>query len=301
MARRRVIVVGGANTDIGGEPAQRLVRHDSNPGRVTIRHGGVGRNIACNLAQLGLDVRLLTALGTDGLSATLQEDCRARGVDTSLSRVVEDARGSVYLYVADEKGEMEETSLDISGLPFGTNDVALTPDFLCTRLDILNAADAVVLDANLDAASIAYLCENLTVPLYADPVSGAKAPRLAAVLDRLSAIKPNLLEARVLTGKSSPEDCAEALLEKGAGSVFLSLGADGILAASGEERIFLPAERTEIVSSTGAGDAATAAIVWAEGQGLELAAAACAAVRAGAITASDEETVSPELKAEALI
>ena len=295
MARRRVIVVGGANTDIGGEPAQRLVRHDSNPGRVTIRHGGVGRNIACNLAQLGLDVRLLTALGTDGLSATLQEDCRARGVDTSLSRVVEGARGSVYLYVADEKGEMAAAIADMDIVS------ALTPDFLCTRLDILNAADAVVLDANLDAASIAYLCENLTVPLYADPVSGAKAPRLAAVLDRLSAIKPNLLEARVLTGKSSPEDCAEALLEKGAGSVFLSLGADGILAASGEERIFLPAERTEIVSSTGAGDAATAAIVWAEGQGLELAAAACAAVRAGAITAAGEETVSPELKAEALI
>ena len=79
MARRRVIVVGGANTDIGGKPAQTLVRHDSNPGRVTIRHGGVGRNIACNLAQLGLDVGLLTALGTDGLSATLQEDCRTRG------------------------------------------------------------------------------------------------------------------------------------------------------------------------------------------------------------------------------
>ena len=295
MARRRVIVVGGANTDIGGEPAQRLVRHDSNPGRVTIRHGGVGRNIACNLAQLGLDVRLLTALGTDGLSATLQEDCRARGVDTSLSRVVEGARGSVYLYVADEKGEMEAAIADMDIVS------ALTPDFLCTRLDILNAADAVVLDANLDAASIAYLCENLTVPLYADPVSGAKAPRLAAVLDRLSAIKPNLLEARVLTGKSSPEDCAEALLEKGAGSVFLSLGADGILAASGGERILLPAERTEIVSTTGAGDAATAAIVWAEVQGLELAAAACAAVRAGAITAASEETVSPKLKAEALL
>jgi pseudouridine kinase len=65
--------------------------------------------------------------------------------------------------------------------------------------------------------------------------------------------------------------------------------------------ILLPAERTEIVSTTGAGDAATAAIVWAEVQGLELAAAAGAAVRAGAITAASEETVSPELKAEALI
>ena len=85
------------------------------------------------------------------------------------------------------------------------------------------------------------------------------------------------------------------------GSVFLSLGAKGLLAASGEERVLLPCERTELVSATGAGDAATAAIVWATVRGLGLAAAARAAVMAGAIAAASEEASPPLLRAEKLL
>ena len=44
--RPRITVIGGANTDIGGGPAAPLRLHDSNPGTVVLRPGGVGRNIA---------------------------------------------------------------------------------------------------------------------------------------------------------------------------------------------------------------------------------------------------------------
>ena len=49
--------------DIGGTPSKALVAQDSNPGRVRMSLGGVGRNIAHNLSLLGLDVRMLTAFG----------------------------------------------------------------------------------------------------------------------------------------------------------------------------------------------------------------------------------------------
>lgn len=295
MARQRVIVIGGANTDIGGAPSKRLVRHDSNPGRVSIRYGGVGRNIACDLAQLGLDVSLLSAVGGDILGQSMLEDCRRRGVDASLSRTVPGARSSVYLYLTDETGEMDAAVADMDIVS------AVTPDYLRTRLDALNAADAVVFDGNLAPDAIAFLAGNVTAPLYADPVSGAKAPRLAPALGRLAAIKPNLLEARALTGKEAAEDCAEALLAAGVKQVFISLGANGLLAAAGEERILLPSVAEEIVDTTGAGDAATAAIVWSGVQGFELAAAAGAAVRAAAITAASGESCSPELVPAALL
>ena len=81
MDARRVTVVGGANTDICGRPAQALVRHDSAPGQVSVRHGGVGRNIACDLARLGLRTRFVTALGDDGFGASVAEGCRSCGVD----------------------------------------------------------------------------------------------------------------------------------------------------------------------------------------------------------------------------
>ena len=295
MDARRVTVVGGANTDICGRPAQALVRHDSAPGQVSVRHGGVGRNIACDLARLGLRTRFVTALGDDGFGASVREGCLSCGVDMSLTRTVPGARSSVYLYLSDEKGEMDAAVSDMEIM------AALTPAYLRAYLGELDDADAVVLDGNLPAETIAFLCENLRAPIVADPVSTAKALRFAPVLGRLAAIKPNLLEAHALTGKQSPEDCAEALLRSGVGSVFLSLGARGLLAASGEERVLLPCEKAELVSATGAGDAATAAVVWAMVRGLDLAAAARAAVAAGAIAAASEEASPPQLRAEKLL
>ena len=121
------------------------------------------------------------------------------------------------------------------------------------------------------------------------------------MLDCLAAIKPNLMEAQTLTGKKNAEDCAESLLKAGVGSVYLSFGAGGLLAAAGEERILLPGEKAKLVSATGAGDAATAAVAWALVQGLDLASAARAAVVAGAITVESEEADSPLLRADRLL
>ncbi len=295
MEARRVTVVGGANTDICGRPEQTLVRRDSAPGRVSVRHGGVGRNIACDLARLGLRTRFVTALGDDGFGASVREGCLSCGVDMSLARTVPGARSSVYLYLSDENGEMDAAVSDMEVT------ASLTPEALRGLLAEIDDADAVVLDGNLPEETIVFLCERLHAPIFADPVSAAKAPRFASVLGRLAAIKPNLLEARALTGKESAEDCAAALLAAGVGSVFLSLGSQGLLAARGEERVLLPCERTEIVSATGAGDAATAAVVWAMVQRLDLTAAARAAVLAGAIAAASEENAPPQLRADKLL
>ena len=49
-----VTVVGGVNVDIGGRPEAALVARDSNPGAVSSSLGGVGRNIAHNMALLAL-------------------------------------------------------------------------------------------------------------------------------------------------------------------------------------------------------------------------------------------------------
>ena len=50
------VVVGGVNVDIGGRSHAKLVAADSNPGKVSVSLGGVGRNIAHNMALMGVDV-----------------------------------------------------------------------------------------------------------------------------------------------------------------------------------------------------------------------------------------------------
>ena len=284
---KTVAVIGGANMDICGNPAGQLVPRDSNPGTVTLRPGGVGRNIAHNLRLLGLNVCFLTAVGGDVYGDALLNSCRELGIDMSMSLVLPGERSSVYLYVTDERGEMQlaVSDMEITG--------RITPAAAAAHLQRLNRADAVLADGNLPEETLRYLGAHCTAPIYADPVSAAKAPRLRGVLDRLAVLKPNALEARALTGESDMERAARALLAAGVRRVFITLGEEGMLAAQGDRLLRLPCYKTKVVNTTGAGDAAMAALIWAELQGFDLRETALTALKAGAIVCASAQANSP--------
>ena len=206
---KRVAVIGGMNMDIGGRAAGTLQMRDSNPGVVSLRPGGVGRNIAQNLRLLGAEVSLVSAVGDDAFGRELQASCEALGLDLSMTLRRPRERSSTYLYVTDDGGDM---LLAVSDMDIVDR---ITPEALAPLLERLNGFDAVVLDANLSQAALNFLSEKLTVPLYADPVSTAKAEKLLPILPRLRALKPNALEARHLTGEKEALRCAHALLNRG--------------------------------------------------------------------------------------
>ena len=97
-------VVGGVNMDVGGTAFRPLMPADSNPGRVHISLGGVGRNIAHNMALLGLDARLVTALSDDLYAQRITASCGELGIDLSRSLRVPGASTSTYLYLANPDG-----------------------------------------------------------------------------------------------------------------------------------------------------------------------------------------------------
>ena len=99
-----VTVVGGVNMDIGGWPGEVPVMQDSNPGVVRMSLGGVGRNIAHNMALLGMDVRMLTVFGDDINAQKIAASCGELGIDISQSPVIPEGRTSTYLFITDEKG-----------------------------------------------------------------------------------------------------------------------------------------------------------------------------------------------------
>lgn len=295
IKKPHAVVVGGVNMDICGKPALALRMRDSNPGSVSLKPGGVGRNIAHDLCLLGLDVSLIAAVGGDVYGSSLLDGCRSLGMDMSMARLEPQRRSSTYLYVTDTQGDMCVGIADM--------DIAecVTPEHLAGCLDRINAADALVLDTNISEEAIRFLAGNCTVPIYADPVSTAKAGKLLPVLDRLCAIKPNALEARYLTGEETPELAAERFLKLGVKRVFISLGTGGMLYASESGIGRVPCRPANMVDATGAGDAAMAAIVWGGTHGLDAEKCALAAAKAGAITVECEFTNSPELCAEALL
>ena len=169
-----VCVVGAVNLDICGRPEKKLIFRDSNPGAVTLTPGGVGRNIAHDLRLLGVEVKFLTAFGGDSHAQLLRNDCMELGMDLSCALDVPGGRTSTYLYITDERGEMQ------LGLCDTDISAAITPDYLQRHLDVLNGAAAVVLDGNLTAETITWLGAHCSAPLFADPVSVTKAERMRA-------------------------------------------------------------------------------------------------------------------------
>ena len=100
------VVIGGANMGYLWLQPRQPAHRDSNPGRVRTSAGGVGRNIAENLARLGTDTRLLTAVGNDQYGHHLLEVSQRAGVDVRQVLVLEGQSTSCYLSLHDGSGEM---------------------------------------------------------------------------------------------------------------------------------------------------------------------------------------------------
>ena len=292
-------VVGGFNVDIGGRAFGPLISGDSNPGRVSVSLGGVGRNIAHNLSLLGVETCFLTACGDDLYADRFVDSCRELkiGIDDVLR--ISGAATSVYLYLSDADGDMALAVSDMEVCDW------ITPMYLSSRLSLLRNAGLVIMDANIPEETVAWLARCGTAPLFADPVSTRKAAKLRPVLNRIHTLKPNQLEAELLSGVSirDERDCVtavRALLQEGVGRVFLSMGPEGVLAADGRELLRVPGCPAEVRSSTGAGDAFTAALAVAFLGGLSLADTCLFATAAAALAVESNDTVNSALSADAV-
>ena len=293
------VVVGGVNVDIGGRSFAPLIGADSNPGTVSVSLGGVGRNIAHNLSLLGADVRLLAAYGDDLHGQQVVSSCASLGIDLSHALKVPGGTTSTYLYLTDEQGEM---ALAVSDMAVCDR---ITPEYLAANLPLLQGARVVVADANIPAKSLAWLAEHCTAPLFIDPVSTAKAEKLRPILSGIHTLKPNALEAALLSGvdpdaPDAVEQAAEILLKKGVKRLFISMGARGVYVAEGDTRFHLPNLPGRMVNTTGCGDAFSAALAWAHTEGLELKEAALAGLAAGSIAIETQETINGSMSREAV-
>ena len=295
-----VTVVGGVNMDICGRSGGALVPRDSNPGTVSMSLGGVGRNIAHNLSLLGVDTRMVTVFGDDLNAQKIAASCAELGIDVSQSPVIPGGRTSTYLFINDERGDM---ALAVSDMEIYSH---LTPQVLASRARLLNNAQVVVLDTNIPEESIRYLAENCTVPLFADPVSTAKAVKLKGVLGKLHTLKPNRMEAELLSGVAITDEeslhrAADALLSTGLHRVFISLGGEGVFAADRTgEKVHLPVMEARMCNTTGCGDAFMAAIAWAYLQGTDLTGTARAGLAASAIAMEGTGTINESMCEKAL-
>ncbi len=297
--RGYVVCVGGVNMDIKCRIAGRTVMASSNPGATMLAPGGVARNIAHNLALLGIGAALIGVVGRDAFGERLLAATRAAGVDTSGVARAADATGSYCAALAAD-GEL------ILGVAAMGILERLTPRHLAAERTRLAAADLIVADSNLPIDTLDWLigfAAERGLRLALETVSVPKGGRLKRLLTTgrpLFALFCNRAEAAALTGRSELRAAARRLHERGVRHVGIGLGRRGMFVSDGQQQRIVPALPARVVDVTGAGDAAVAGTLYGLLRRRDLTAAAAYGQAAAALTLACDQAVSPKLTARAI-
>ena len=260
--QKYVTVIGGINVDIKGYPSSELIPETSNPGRVYMSPGGVGRNIAHNLALLGVPVYLLGAVGDDGFGHQVLNSTKEAGVYIDTVRMLKQHHTGTYLSVLD----------DAYDLAVAVSDMEITHyvdhEYIHMHRKLIEQSCFVVLETNLDKNvldEVVNICKQARVPCLIEPVSLEKAKKLRAIARSIDYITPNILELGVLyQGNIELPEQLETVcsqLRKDYKNILVTLGEKGVYYQGNEGSGLYPSSSVEVVDVNGAGDAFVAGFV----------------------------------------
>jgi pseudouridine kinase len=269
-----------------------------------VTRGGTARNVAENLARLGAEVRLLSAVGDDLIGHRLVNQTAESGVNIDDVQIIHGENTGAYIAVLEENGSLAVALDDVRVMRH------ITPGYLDRHRSLFKEADMVMMDGSLTPdtmATVVRLCQKYKKPLCADPSSARLAYKLRPFLNNLHLVVPNEGEAAELCEVDfegpDPEaslDLARCLVGKGVSNVVVTLANFGLDYATTSETGYIPASYTEMVDATGTGDAVTAAIMFGMLNQLSPIEAIRLGAAAASLTVQTEETVVPDLSLDML-
>ena len=102
-----ISIIGGITADIEGNPYNQLIYGDSNPGKITLSYGGVGRNITENLARMGASVSFVSVAGDDFPGRGAVIELKELGVNVEKVKLLPEENTAVYMSILNMVGDME--------------------------------------------------------------------------------------------------------------------------------------------------------------------------------------------------
>lgn len=290
-----VSIIGGTNIDIQGFSKNKIVFKDSNPGEVKTSLGGVGRNIGENLARLGVETKLISVIGDDVYGNKILDEARAIGLNMNDSLIMEGTATSTYLSILDENRDM---TVAIAHMDTIDN---MTVDFIKSKKHVVEHSKLCIIDTNAPKDVIEYIVTTAKdTSFFLDTVSTTKAKKVKDIIGYFHTIKPNKLEAEVLSGiKIVDEDSLRAnanyFLDKGVKRVFISLGDEGVYYNDGNVEELVKAHKINAVNVTGAGDAFIAGLAYCYLNDFDLYDTTRFAMTVSLLAISHEETINPNM------
>ncbi|HYE82737.1 MAG TPA: carbohydrate kinase family protein [Clostridia bacterium] len=295
-----VVVAGGINVDIKGKAFDKMDIGSSSPGAIEISPGGVGRNIAHNLALLDVPVMLLGAVGSDAQGIKVLQDTGDCGVCVEHILRTDKSLTGTYIALLDNAGEMVAALSDMHILEL------LDVDYFKSKLAILKNAAYIVCDANLTTEAIAFIisvANSCNIPVCLEPVSVKKALKLRNHLNGIDFITPNMDELAVLSemnAENTAEHMAAQLIKSGVKNVITTLGQKGLCYTNKNGSRYYQSIPNLVSDVTGAGDSLTAGFLYGLMKHSSIERALICGLAAAAITVGSKETVSSQLSVESI-
>lgn len=298
-----LVCIGGAVFDRKHLLLIPLQMETSNPVESFHSFGGVARNVAENLAMLGVNPTFISVVGNDQTGEHLLAHLRDRGVDTSRVIVAPGRTTAEYSAILSPDGDL------VTGVANMAIFDLLTPEALAGSWSHLAGAAWVLTDTNPPAETLSSLIRRQGGGRYrlaVEAVSAQRATKLPPSLAGIDLLCINVEEGAAYLECARPTtlddalDMACVLQDRGAAQVQVSMAPLGLTIASAEGPEIIPAFPTNVVDITGAGDSAVAGTLYGLLAGKNLSEAAHIGCMMGTLTIESRGTVRTDLTRELL-
>lgn len=298
-----IVVIGATFVDVKGYPLAQYIPGGRNVGRVVQVHGGVGRNVVEDIANVELRPTFLSVVDDTGLSDDVVRNLIRHKVE--IRYIVRRPEGlGTWLAVFDNDGDVIAS---ISRRP----DLSAIEDVLNEHGDeIFSTADSIVVEFDVEVPilkKVLDLAEKHRKAVYTVISNMGIAMKRRDLLQRTAALVCNIQEAGMLFTEDyssmAPEEMREILVRRvqlsGIPRIIVTMGAEGAVYAdlSGDSGV-CPAMRVNVVDTTGAGDAFFAGAAIGLTYGKTLGEACVIGTRLAASVIASRENVCPRFRPE---
>lgn len=255
-----IVVIGDVFIDIKGYSTSPYIPYGRNAGTIVQIHGGVGRNVVEDIANVELEPTFISLVDNDAMGEDVIQKLKRHKVDTRYMRKVENGMGT-WLAVFDHEGDVVAS---ISKRPDHSPIERILDDH---GDEIFKDADSIVIEIDIDKEIVKktfYYAEKYGKKVYAIVSNMSIAIERRDFLRRTSCFVCNQQEAGILFSEDYdsmlPEELSEILPERirlaKIPQMVVTMGGDGAVYADqeGNQGVY-PALKVDVIDTTGAGDA----------------------------------------------
>lgn len=212
--------------------------------------GGKGANQAVCAAKLGADVQMIGCIGNDSNGKFLQDNFKKYHIDTSSIQVLDAVPSGV--------AQITIAGNDNSIIVVAGANEKLTPEMIDRYQNSIKAADIVLLQLEIPMPTVEYvvdLCHDNNLPVILNPAPVKKLNQ--NIIKKVTYLTPNQLELTDIFHRPK-----EDVLKEYPNKVIMTAGSAGVYYHDGQHLLNLPAEKTDVVDTTGAGDTFNGALAF---------------------------------------